>query len=297
MISTKKEFHYKVRYLLLGFTSEVDQFELDGGIVIRKGSPEELTEIRERIRYNNAENQCFLLEYEYITEEFRHNAKEGYVLMDELNTFFQIFFDGIVKVGHFIRFVKYEGVYGSIGFCSNPKVSNYFPKEYEITIDNIASIKDNWSNYKALNLTENKALRIALNRFLFSTQKYDSEDCLIDLMIAFEAVYLAGSEKTKISHTLASRSSFLLRNRYKRDEVFTFMKKAYGLRSEIVHGANTEGNEIMFNGKKLNLGSITSTLNDLLKETFKRIIMDMKGKKTHEIIRLIDREMKADSLK
>lgn len=295
MSSRSKENQYKARFLLLGFNSEVNQILLDGGIIIRKGSDSELEEIRKRIATSNVDNQEFFLEYEFTSSD--SNTFEAYTKMNEFNIFFEIFYNGIIKTKHFIRFIMIDNLYQSAGLCSDSKVSGYFPNEYHLLSEQIEQMKINWFNYRKVEHSENKALKIAMNRFLFSTQKYDSEDCLIDLMIAFEAVYLDASEKGELSYKLALRCANFLRFQFDCLDLFEFMKKAYNLRSSIVHGANIKGNDIKFKGKSLDLKSVNMTLTIIIRETFKRIILEMNELKITQIIQSIDMDIVKGSVK
>lgn len=86
--------------------------------------------------------------------------------------------------------------------------------------------------YRALNVLNN--IRVALERF-HSSYHDDIKERIIDQMIALESLYLGNEQELK--YRLALRSAFLLRKRKDhRDLVFKNIKKAYDLRSIIVHG-------------------------------------------------------------
>jgi len=72
----------------------------------------------------------------------------------------------------------------------------------------------------------------ALRRFN-SAYHGEFEDRLIDQMIAFESLYIADDKELR--YKLALRTAFLLGK--KRAKIFSDMKKAYDLRSQIVHGS------------------------------------------------------------
>jgi len=71
----------------------------------------------------------------------------------------------------------------------------------------------------------------ALRRFN-SAYSGESEDRLIDQMIAFESLYIADNKE--LTYKLALRTAFLLGKT--RTKIFNDMQKAYGLRGQIVHG-------------------------------------------------------------
>jgi hypothetical protein len=278
--------NYRAKFLLMGFNSEVDTIQLDDSIVIRKGKEDELKEMYDRIRKNNAETQQYFLEFEYVSDNHSGLANEAYHLMDELNSFFLIFTHGHTKTAHFLRYCLIENEYKSVGFNANNKVSTYYIEEFLVTSESSKKIIKDWNSF--ILQRDKKAFQIGIRRLLFSTQKYEPEDQLIDLMIAFEAIYLDASEKGEISYKLALRSSYFLRNEYNRLQVFEFMKKAYSLRSSIVHGANLKGNTITFKEKKLDLESVVDEITNLLRSTFEIIICEHANSSTKEIIESID---------
>lgn len=278
--------NYRAKFLLMGFNSEVETIQLDDSIVIRKGKEDELKEMYDRIRINNAETQQYFLEFEYVSDNHSGLPNEAYHLMDELNSFFQIFTHGITKTAHFLRYCLIENEYKSVGFSTNNKVSIYYPKEFLVTSEGSKKMIEDWNSF--ILQRDKKAFQIGIRRLLFSTQKYEPEDQLIDLMIAFEATYLDASEKGEIAYKLALRASYFLRKDYDRLQVFEFMKKAYSLRSSIVHGANLKGNTITFMEKKLDLKSVVYEVTNLLRTTFEIIICEHTNSSTKEIIESID---------
>lgn len=79
--------------------------------------------------------------------------------------------------------------------------------------------------------------KIHLKRFNETYTRKSIEDKLIDYMISFESLYLTREEKMEMAYKLAHRVSLLLsKNEKKRKQIFQEMKKAYSLRSNIVHG-------------------------------------------------------------
>jgi len=280
---------YKAKFILFGFNSEMDRIELDKNVIIRKGSENELEEMYEKAKLNRELSQKFFLEYEYMAIRSSIMPNEGYDFMEKVNAFFEIFTKGSVKTAHFISYVLSENKFESIGFSNDTKVKTYLSEETLIKAKDEEILVSNWKRY-ILNY-EKKALRIGIRRLLFSTQKYEFEDRLIDLMIAFESTYLDESEKGELSFKLALRSSYLLRTNFDRKEVFDFMKKAYSLRSSIVHGANIKGNVIKFKGRTLDLKYVVLTLTDLMRVTYMIIITERKESKMKDLINAIDYEI------
>lgn len=75
------------------------------------------------------------------------------------------------------------------------------------------------------------AVDIAIRRFNLAYSG-DYESKIIDQMIAFESLYIADDKE--LGYKLALRTAFLLGKR--RKQIFSDIKKAYDLRSKVVHG-------------------------------------------------------------
>lgn len=85
-----------------------------------------------------------------------------------------------------------------------------------------------------------KNLHTAVRRYSYSCVRHQNEDKIIDLMIAAEALFLHGMKEGEKSFRLSLRAGrFLGADPPKQKEVYDRMRKAYDLRSKLVHGATT----------------------------------------------------------
>lgn len=272
----------KYKILLLGFNSELDKIKLNDGITIRKGITQELKDFYEKIIYDNLKNQQFIIEYE---SEEENNVgtfpRKLLKLIDELNLFFEIFFDGHTKVAHAFRYVWADNEYKRAGFISNPNVSTYFEKEYILRPDDLEKIKDYWGKYQLQ--SENQTMQIALRRYLFSIQKHDKEDKVIDLIIAFEALLIKENERS-IREKIAIRCSKFLSDECDQEKVYDFLQKTYKLRSEIVHGSSFELNAMNSKEKYFHLGKTISILSELMRYCFQKKILEFTNLSSTEFI-------------
>ena len=75
-----------------------------------------------------------------------------------------------------------------------------------------------------------------LRRFNETFSRLSIEDKLVDYLISFESLYLTGEDKSEMAYKLAHRASLLLSTEKEKKQIFQEMKKAYSLRSDIVHG-------------------------------------------------------------
>lgn len=84
-----------------------------------------------------------------------------------------------------------------------------------------------------------KELGTAVRRFSYSCVRHQNEDKIIDLMIAAESLFLRGSREGEKRFRLAFRAGrFLGADPAKQKEVYDRMRKAYDLRSLLVHGGS-----------------------------------------------------------
>jgi len=96
-------------------------------------------------------------------------------------------------------------------------------------VNNLLQDIRKWCNDGTLNKID-----VALRRF-HSSYHGRFEDRIIDQMIAFESLYLGHDSELK--YRLALRVAFLLgKDNEEREDIFSNMRKAYDLRSDIVHG-------------------------------------------------------------
>lgn len=281
-----REIKRKDKILLLGFNSELTEFKLSDQIIIRKGTDLELEEIYRRIEYN-VKNQKFIIEYNYTESNESTFPRKLFKLLDDLNLFFTIFLGGKTKVANALRHIKDEEEYKQTGFTTNPKASAYFSEEYILKLEDSEKIKDCWKRFQLQ--SDNQKIQIALRRYLFSIQKSEQEDQVIDLMIAFEALLVKDNEGS-IKQNIATRCSKFLSSKYDLDEVYMILRKAYELRSEIVHGSSVELNEMNSREKYVYLGKITANLSELLRSCFYKKIMEFTTLNSTEFIEELKRE-------
>lgn len=84
---------------------------------------------------------------------------------------------------------------------------------------------------------KNNSLQTALRRFSFASERIRDDDRIVDLMVAGEALFLDPSIKGEITYRLALHAaSFVQHPQHSPLDVFRFMRDAYGIRSDIVHG-------------------------------------------------------------
>lgn len=224
------------KFPLLGFKSEANLITLDTSHIIRRGTKKEIEEISKRIDLSNHKSFEYILLYSYSSDDAHNYPEEIINHFMILNVFFKIFKSGSIGIPYCNRYVKNEeeNTYSSIGFVSDPRVNYIEEESYIISRQETFLLKSLWNKYIILFSSKNTSFQTAIRRFYFSSQRFDKEDKVIDLMIAFEALFL--NENAELSFKLSLRVARFLADDCDSSELFEFMKKAYNLRSKFVHG-------------------------------------------------------------
>ena len=89
--------------------------------------------------------------------------------------------------------------------------------------------------YSNVNLNDDKALNLAIRRFLMPIWRFEAEDIILDYMIALEAL-LSDSEQD-IRYRISIRLAYLISDSpEQRLRISEIMGRIYNLRSHVVHG-------------------------------------------------------------
>jgi len=105
--------------------------------------------------------------------------------------------------------------------------------DYELKADEAVEFQRFWSD---LQKCAEKPVDAAIRRFRYAGERHRPEDQLVDVMIAAESLFLADTN-LEVSYRLSVRFAlFIEGSDYSRRELFNHMKKAYHVRSIIVHG-------------------------------------------------------------
>ena len=92
-------------------------------------------------------------------------------------------------------------------------------------------------------LQDSSFLNLALRRFNYAHERKRPEDKLIDYMIALETMYIV-DDPGEYGYKIAIRAASLLgKTLQEKERIFLEIKKAYHLRSKIVHGSKKVGDK------------------------------------------------------
>ena len=219
------------------------------------------------------------------------------IIEKEFLKFLRIFKSGKVKIHHHKFKAKYwtsDFIFsGLIGNSDTFVVDN---GNYIIQKKETEQFTDLWRKYREIDFSQDRALNIAIKRYNDSFVRREAEDRIIDLMIAFEAIFLKGTEKMELTFKLALRTAIFLGG-VDRENLFEFMKKTYNTRSDIVHGIKPIDKikvKKSINGKEYNEYTPQEFLNkleEILRECLLKYIREYKGYKIEKLINSIDKKI------
>lgn len=167
---------------------------------------------------------------------------------------------------------RFGGIYRNI---NNPWI--HYDSKYEIEVMSKNPLlmkktdkKQVTQIYDGLNLIDfshkgNKFLDIAKKRFVTALSRTSQIDQLIDLMISLESLYVSSS-RGEITVRLSNRMATVLGKKHAdREDLWKFTKKAYNIRSGIIHGEGLRSTKI--NGKTYTLDEIIQKLFQLNRQS------------------------------
>ena len=111
----------------------------------------------------------------------------------------------------------------------------YFPPPYVLKPSDYDKLSNYERFYANVKLDDDKALSLAIRRFLMPIWRFESEDIILDYMIALEAL-LSDSEQD-IRYRISIRLAYLISDSpEERLRISEIMGRIYNLRSHVVHG-------------------------------------------------------------
>ena len=176
-----------------------------------------------------------------------------------------------------------------IGFISESRINFNEQSPYTITKKEVSDLKLFWKRYIRILNGSNKAFKTALRRYYQCSQKSDPEDKIIDLMIAFEAMFLA--DNAELSFRLALRVSKFLDDEFQNRPLFDFMRSAYNIRSKVVHGSTLSSKDLNIGGNPLRINQIIAELSNILRLALRKYVFECSHFEISDFINLIDEEI------
>ena len=151
---------------------------------------------------------------------------------------------------------------------------NLIALDYALNFDEVPVLREILGKIRNIDIANQKSLRLACERFQRVYEEEEYDDKLIDLMIAFEALFLKGKKaksRSPAGETIAIACAYLLgKNNEERENIKDFLTKAYSIRNDIVHGSDYK-NPIV-NGEEYEMLDFVSEIEELLRRSIKRLL-------------------------
>jgi hypothetical protein len=243
---------YIVLAPLAGFKSDADVIQLKKDLKIRRMDQEEIDRLWKPQEPYLPPIIDFVDTYvfKYTLEAPLSRRKRRIGLHVSLKPTLEEIFEGVVSA---LRLFKSGGVdfyftqripiqwqpFGGISFGFKRRGGYLGLGEYHLGKDEIDEFVEFWKEIGEVIVGKqyrcHDYLTIVLKRLNLGSEERDLENKLIDFFVAFEALFLL--EASELSYRLALRTATLLGDSYQeRREITNFMRDAYVLRSQIVHG-------------------------------------------------------------
>lgn len=124
-------------------------------------------------------------------------------------------------------------------------------------------------------------IEAALRRFLFSFDRFQPEDRLVDLLIAGESLFLHDSgdagERGELGFRLAIRAGkFVNHGKYTPLQVFKIMQRAYKIRSVIVHGSTPSKRDLP-DAPNVTFAQFTDAIEEIIRLGIRKALDEAEG--------------------
>ncbi|MCZ6863627.1 MAG: HEPN domain-containing protein [Alphaproteobacteria bacterium] len=149
---------------------------------------------------------------------------------------------------------------------------------YELRDVEVEELQKMWSDLTAGTLDKRAILVMALRRFNMAFERRQLDDRIVDLMIAAESLFLhdvgAPGERGELRFRLALRAAkFVESPQYDPRQVFSLMRKAYDVRSQVVHGGSINNTGLPDN-PGATLGELVAALEDAMRLGLRKALID-----------------------
>jgi hypothetical protein len=254
---------------LYNFHMTASRIRIDNDFVIRKIKSDEYVLVAKQ-----SPHEVYSLRYaiEFSSTIFEYNVKSGPKL-DRTITFLRLYKQGAISYSEVYDTPAVDLALG-MSIKSKSRSSQRFP-EFHLNQNDIKRLRRFYSDFIDIynKIEEHSFFYIAIDRFNSSLEEMESADKIIDLSIALEALFSTSSED--LTYKLRIRVSVLLGIDYNPNFLYDFIGKAYGIRSNLVHGKlgkKTTGSVIVTSSKKYNLNGVANELEQITRLSIRRML-------------------------
>jgi hypothetical protein len=236
---------------LKNFDSPIDMLPIANNLRVRRRSrPEQEQRLQRALQPFSGERSLEIYRTPFVIE-MEHTIPRGgpYSLEEPVRAFgrvisgLRLFKPGALGLGAIHqRTVQWQPDVGGT-LSSSIYETPFFGPTYELTKAEADEFLEFYNQLVRKRPSIKGSLELAIRRFDLAYERAYPADKLIDMMIAFEALFLP--ERDELALRLSLRVANLLRDEEDRQEIFKKMKRAYKLRSHIVHGTEIDNKELV----------------------------------------------------
>ena len=251
----------------------VNGIELIDGIIIRRISKEDVKLLQPRqyfTPYFKLSPGMFILEKKISTNDKFKTSKK----MFEIILALRLLREGYVSGSGVIYFIETKkGNYrdSSSAFSESPRKWEQIRNSY-LNFEDFSPLIELIHRIEQAKIYERKHVHLAVKRFNRSYERPDIDDKLIDLMIAFEILFLKGENvRAPTGVVIGVGCSMLLgKNNKEREEINRVLVKAYSIRNKIVHGGSYKQSIQM--DKEYSIYEFVNKVEHYLRESIKKLL-------------------------
>jgi hypothetical protein len=156
-----------------------------------------------------------------------------------------------------------------------------FPKSDPLILraDELDGFRNFFTTSRKVDLPKDRFLRVAIDRFANALDRKTPEDSVIDVSICLEALLLSGlgneEDRGNVSYRFALHGARLLAEDVAgRQQVYRKLRGVYGVRSKIVHGAESYDLPKDESGKEITIDQFCDSLEQLARACFRRFLSE-----------------------
>ncbi|MEK7995405.1 MAG: hypothetical protein AAB403_16515 [Planctomycetota bacterium] len=173
------------------------------------------------------------------------------------------------------RFVDEETPWAHVGGRAYPALTLPRSDPLILSADELDDFRNFFTTFRKVDLQRDRFLRVAIERFNSALDRITLEDSVIDLSICLEALLLSGlgneDDRGNVSYRFALHGARLLgQDAADRQQVYHKLKGVYGVRSRIVHGAESYDLPREESGKKITIDRFCDSLEQLARACFRK---------------------------
>lgn len=189
---------------------------------------------------------------------------------------FRLFKPGRVSLSGILRFSDWWPIQRGFHFSFEHAGPMPWFNKYPLPQVEVEPFRSLWTDLESAR--SRRYLDAAVRRFSYAADRERPDDRLVDLMIAAESLFLSDtgdpSDRGELEFRLAMRAALFVETPdFSRREIFDHMKRAYRVRSAIVHGGTPKTRDLRNpKGVVLSLPDFATLTEDVLRAGLKRAI-------------------------